>query len=194
MPGFVLRAAALLLLMTCGLVAWTTAAVVRQSVRDEAAPADAIIILGAAEYRGKPSPVLRARLDHGLDLWRRKLAPVILTTGGAGENSRFTEAEAARDYLVQHGVKAESILLETEGGSTLQSTAAAAEILRRMSLRSCIVVSDGYHVFRAKRMLERSGLVAYGSPRQGSHDGWRYTWLCVRQAAGYWLWTLGLAR
>jgi uncharacterized SAM-binding protein YcdF (DUF218 family) len=194
MSVFVFRAAALLLMIVCGLLAWTTAAVARQSARDEASPADAIVILGAAEYLGRPSPVLRARLDHGLDLWRRGLAPILLTTGGAGENSRFTEAEAARDYLVQHGVAAESILMETEGGSTLQSTAAAGEILRRMNLRRCIVVSDGYHVFRAKRMLERSGVVAYGSPRQGPSEGLRHTWLCFRQAAGYWIWTVGLAR
>jgi uncharacterized SAM-binding protein YcdF (DUF218 family) len=164
-----------------------------QSNVDEARRADVIIIMGAAEYRGKPSPVLKARLDHGLELYRQKLAPRILTTGGAGGDPVFTEGEVGRDYLVRRGVPSEAILLEDEGESTTHSIAAAAEIMRRMSLKSCIVVSDGYHIFRTKKMLEFRGLDVYGSPRPSEPKGtWRETWLFVRQAIGYMLWQGGI--
>jgi len=163
-----------------------------QSTRDESRPADVIMILGAAEYRGRPSPVLKARLEHGLELWQRRLAPLILTTGGAGGDPQFTEGEVARDYLVQQGVPSEAIIVEKEGGSTFESTTVAAEIMRRMGLKSCILVSDGYHIFRAKKMLESRGIRAYGSPRPSSArpDGW---WLYIRQAVGYVLWRAGIA-
>lgn len=167
--------------------------IAEQSNANEARPADVIIIMGAAEYRGKPSPVLRARLDHGLELYRRGLAPRILTTGGAGGDPVFTEGEVGRAYLVRNGVPSESILLEAEGESTMHSTAAAAEIMRRMNLRSCIVVSDGYHIFRVKKMLEFRGLDVYGSPRPSVPKGtWRQRWLYIRQALGYLLWRVGV--
>ena len=164
----------------------------RQSNIDEARPTDVIIVMGAAEYRGKPSPVLRARIDHALDLYRRKLAPRILTTGGAGGDPVYTEGEVARNYLVRQGVPSEAILVESEGESTWQSTAIAAEMMRRMNLRSAIVVSDGYHIFRTKKMLEFRGLDVYGSPRPEEPKGtWREKSLFFRQAVGYLLWQVG---
>jgi uncharacterized SAM-binding protein YcdF (DUF218 family) len=191
MKRLLIAAAGLVSLVALAALGWATREVYRQSTRDEAQPADAIVVLGAAEYRGKPSPVLRARLEHALALYTQGLAPMIVTTGGSGEGSRFTEAEAGRDYLVRHGVPSENIVLETEGTTTLQSIAAVAEILDRMNLKSCIVVSDGYHVFRAKKMLEVHGLNVYGSPR---HGGGSDPWLYIRQAAGIWLWVLNLSR
>src|SRR6478609_5921518 len=116
----------------------------RQSQVDEAQAADVIVVLGAAEYRGHPSPVLEARLNHALFLYLRNLAPRILTTGGAGGDPTYTEGGVAHNYLSRHGVPSEAILVESEGESTVHSIAAAAEIMRRMNLRSCIVVSDGY--------------------------------------------------
>jgi uncharacterized SAM-binding protein YcdF (DUF218 family) len=164
-----------------------------QSTRDETRPADVIMILGAAEYRGRPSPVLKARLDHGLELFREKQAPRILTTGGAGGDPVFTEGEVGRDYLIRQGVPSEAILVESEGDTTMYSTAAAAEIMRRMGLKSCIVVSDGYHIFRAKKMLEAQGLKVYGSPRPTApHNDLRQWWLCLKQAVGYTLWSVGI--
>ena len=164
-----------------------------QSNVDEARPADVILIMGAAEYRGKPSPVLRARLQHGLDLYRRGLAPRIITTGGAGGDPVFTEGEVGRAFLVRNGVPSEAILLEAESESTVHSTAAVAEIMRRMSLGSCIVVSDGYHIFRVKKMLEFRGIDVYGSPRPSEPRGtWREYWLYARQAVGYVLWRVGV--
>jgi uncharacterized SAM-binding protein YcdF (DUF218 family) len=164
-----------------------------QSLRDEARRADVIIVLGAAEYRGKPSPVLKARLDHALDLYRQRLAPRILTTGGAGGDPIFTEGEVGRAYLSSHGVPAENIIVERRGESTVHSIAAAAEIMRRMGLNSCIVVSDGYHIWRVKKMLEFRGLTVYGSPRPSeTRDDARQWRLYLRQAVGYTLWSMGI--
>lgn len=165
----------------------------RQSNVDEAQPADVILVLGAAEYRGKPSPVLKARLDHALWLYYQKMAPRILTTGGAGGDPIFTEGEVSRAYLVERGIPSEAILVESEGESTMYSTAVAAEMMRRMGLKSCIVVSDGYHIFRVKKMLEFRGLSVYGSPRPSVPKGtWGEEWLFVRQSVGYLLWQIGI--
>lgn len=178
---------------TAGILARYTVQIYREADVDEARPVDLIVVLGAAEYRGRPSPVLKARLDHGLDLYRRRLAPRILTTGGAGGDPDFTEGGVGRDYLVRNGVPAEAILVEPEGETTVQSVVAAAEIMRQRNLTSCIVVTDGYHVFRTKRLLEDQGIAAYGSPRPAPPaagvDYWR---LCFRQAVGYLLWNVGI--
>jgi uncharacterized SAM-binding protein YcdF (DUF218 family) len=165
-----------------------------QSAIDEARPADVILVLGAAEYRGRPSPVLRARLDHALELYNRKLAPLILTTGGAGGEKLFTEGAVGRSYLTSRGVPSEAIIVENEGESTVQSTAMAAEIMRRMGLHSVIVVSDGYHIYRVKQMLEFRGLEVYGSPRKEQHPTpFHEGWNTVKQAIGYLLWKAGMA-
>lgn len=181
-----------LVLVVAGLlvkVAGVAGEIQRQSLMDEAQPADAIIVLGAAEYRGKPSPVLEARLNHALFLYLRHIAPRIITTGGAGGDPVFTEGSVGRSYLSEHGVPPEAIVVEREAGSTAQSVAAVAEIMRRMNLQSAVVVSDGYHIFRVKKMLESSGLKVYGSPRPSAPpDRWQY----LRQAVGYLLWRAGI--
>jgi uncharacterized SAM-binding protein YcdF (DUF218 family) len=164
-----------------------------QSTRDEARPADLILVLGAAEYRGRPSPVLRARLDHALELYRRGLAPHIMTTGGAGGDPVFTEGSVSRAYLIGQGVPSDAIVAQTEGDTTVYSTGLAGEIMRRMGLHSVIVVSDGYHIFRVKKMLEFGGMQVYGSPRKETnreplHERWNY----VKQAVGYLLWRVGV--
>lgn len=174
-------------------VAQLTIAVRAQAQLDEARPSDIIVVLGAAEYNGKPSPVFKSRLDHAYDLYSRKLAPRILTTGGSGGEFVHTEAEVGRQYLAARGVPVEMIHIEREGATTAQSTAASAEIVKRLGWNSCILVSDGYHLFRAKRMMESYGLNCVGSPRQAKemsnlHTGWLY----LRQAVGYSLFELGL--
>ena len=175
-------------------VAFLSVRIEQQSSRDEAQPSDVILVLGAAEYRGRPSPVLRARLDHALELYHRKLAPRIMTTGGAGGDPVFTEGGVGRTYLIGQGVPDEAVIVESEGESTVQSTAMAGEIMHRMGLHSAVVVSDGYHIYRVKEMLQSRGLKVYGSPRKERnpellHDGWNY----VKQAIGYLLWRAGMA-
>jgi uncharacterized SAM-binding protein YcdF (DUF218 family) len=158
--GFAVLLTALLL----GYLFYVAGQIERQSTIDEAQAADIIIVLGAAEYRGKPSPVLQGRLNHALVLYLRGLAPYILTTGGAGGDPNFTESEVGRAYLAEHGVPSEAIVVESEGATTVQSVNASAEIMRRMNLHSCIVVSDGYHIYRVKRLLEAQRIKVYGSP------------------------------
>jgi len=166
----------------------------KQSVKDEANRSDMIIVMGAAEYRGKPSPVLRSRLDHALELYRAHYAPLILTTGGSGGDPKFTEAEVGRSYLIDRGIPPERIVVENHGQTTAQSLAAAFEIMQRMSLRSCIVVSDGYHIFRAKKYLQAEGLTVFGSPRiSNPRPEWKEWWEYMRQAVGFMLWQIGLA-
>ena len=174
-------------------IAYLALRIRRQAALDEARPADVILVLGAAEYRGRPSPVLRARLDHALDLYNQQYAARIMTTGGAGGDPVFTEAAVGRAYLISQGVPSEAIIVETEGESTVHSIALAAEILRRMNLSSVIVVSDGYHIYRAKEMLRAHGLQVYGSPRKEQNpEALREQWNYVRQAIGYVLWRFGV--
>jgi uncharacterized SAM-binding protein YcdF (DUF218 family) len=185
-----------LMLGSAGLQIATVAREIRlQSTVDEVQPADVIVVLGAAEYRGRPSPVLEARLNHALFLYLQNLAPRILTTGGRGGDPTFTEGEVAYAYLSRHGVPSEAILVESEGETTVQSIAAAVEIMRQMNLKSCIVVSDGYHIYRVKKMLAAQGMKVYGSPRPSdrpSGEGWRAEWVYVRQAIAYDLWSIGI--
>ena len=170
-----------------------TLAIRDQAQKEEARPSDMIVVLGAAEYNGKPSPVFRSRLDHAYDLYRNKMAPRILTTGGSGGERVHTEAEVGRQYLANRGIPVENIYVEIKGATTAQSTAASAEILKRMGMNTCILVSDGYHLFRAKKMMESYGLDCVGSPRQSRDVGYLQTgWLYMRQAVGYSLFDLGL--
>jgi len=165
----------------------------RQSRLDEARPADVIVVMGAAEYRGHPSPVFKLRLDHAASLYQRRLAPYIMTTGGPGGDPNFTEGGVGRSYLIDRGIPAEAIIVENQGESTVHSLSAASEILRRMGLHSCIVVSDGYHVFRVKRILQQKGFEAFGSPRApGDTSVPREWWQYFRQAVAYVLWRIGV--
>jgi len=138
--------------------------------------------------------VLEARLNHALFLYLKGMAPRIITTGGAGGDPVFTEGSVGRAYLAERGVPPEAIVVEREGESTAQSVAAVVEIMRRMNLKSAIVVSDGYHIFRVKKMLESSGMRVFGSPRPSvPQGGWRERWLYFRQAVGFLMWKVGIA-
>lgn len=164
-----------------------------QARLDEVRQVDVIVVLGAAQYWGRPSPVLRARLDHALKLYRHGFAPRIITTGGVGRGAAFSESEVSREYLSQQGVPAEFVTVETEGKSTIQSALAVAEIMDRMELRSCVVVSDAYHIFRIKRMFESLGIEVYGSPRRPQQiSAWRRHWFYARESLGYILWRVGI--
>ena len=194
MRSLLRKALVAIILALFGYLAYVSVQIGHQSTRDEARPADAILVLGAAEYRGRPSPVLKARLDHALTLYQQKMAPLLITTGGSGGDPDFTEGGVGRSYLIGHDVPSDAIVVEPEGETTAHSIAAAGEIMQRMALTSCILVSDGYHIYRAKKMLESRGIRVYGSPRQsnprGDAEEW---WLYVRQAVGYLMWVMGLS-
>ena len=193
-----IKRAAVLITMALGILALgylilLSVRIGNESARDEAQPADVIVVMGAAEYRGHPSPVLKLRLDHAVQLYQQHLAPYIMTTGGPGGDPSFTEGGVGRSYLIDRGVPAEAIVVETEGDSTAYSLSAASEIFRRMGLRSCIIVSDGYHIYRVKKLLESRGLTVYGSPRtERSRDSLAYRWNYVKQAVGYLLSSCGV--
>lgn len=165
-----------------------------QSTTDEARKADVIIVMGAAEYRGKPSPVLQGRLNHALLLYLSGVAPYVLTTGGAGGDPDYTEGGVGQTYLTQHGVPASAILTENQGSTTSESLDSAAEMMRRQNLHSCVVVSDGYHIYRVKRLLEAHGFRVYGSPRPSDAQPGdaKLRWLYFRQAIGFMLWQAGV--
>lgn len=135
-----------------------------QGDRDERRVADAIVILGAAQYDGRPSPVLEARLLHGIDLYEAGLAPILVVTGGKAEGDRTTEAAAARAYAVAHGVPETAILSEDRGRTTLESLEAVRELLRGRGLTSAVFVSDRTHMLRVLRIATDQGIEAWGSP------------------------------
>lgn len=166
--------------------------IVRQSGRDEAQPADAIVVFGAAEYVGKPSPVFRARLDHAYSLFRLGLAPIVITTGGSGNDLRYTEGGVGFSYLEHRGIATDHLLAETEAHNTGASAESVAAIMRQHGMKSCIAVSDGYHLFRIKHMMARQGVEAFGSPRAESRaqSRWRAAQLIAREVISFTLWKL----
>ena len=139
-------------------------AVVQRGQRDEAKPSAAIVVLGAAQYEGKPSPVLRARLDHALALWGKGTAPKLILTGGRGPRDTTSEAEVGRRYAIRHGVPADAIALETEGRTTSESLRAVSRMMERESDRSVVLVSDRFHMLRLAILARRLGLRPHTSP------------------------------
>jgi uncharacterized SAM-binding protein YcdF (DUF218 family) len=155
-------------------------AVLVWSSRDEARPAQAIVVLGAAQYAGKPSPVLRARLDHALDLWNRHLASLLILTGGTGSGDTTSEAAVGRKYAKKHGVPDSAILVENEGRTTSESMRAVAGILEVRGLQSALLVSDPFHMLRLRILARRFGFTPYTSPTRTSpispnrEERWKY--------------------
>jgi uncharacterized SAM-binding protein YcdF (DUF218 family) len=162
----------------------------RQSWRDEARKADCIVVFGAAEYSGRPSPVLRSRLDHAYSLFHRGLAPLVITTGGYGGDPQFSEGGVGRGYLMGRGIPENALIAETQADNTDESVERVAAIMHANGMQSCIAVSDGYHIFRIKKMLERQGFQVYGSPRPQAHppSKWREFVLVSREVVSYALW------
>ena len=147
---------------------------------DEARPADAIVVLGAAQYDGRPSPVLKARLDHGIALYERGLAPKLIVTGGRGVGDTTTEAAVGRRYAIRHGVPARAILVEDVGRTTNESMDGVAEIMRRWGMRRAVLVSDPFHMLRLDILARRHGITAWTSPTRTSPieantlEAWQY--------------------
>lgn len=165
MKKWLRRAAAAVLVALLAWPAWLAFQVWEQSRRDELGPADAIVVLGAAQYHGRPSPVLRARLDHAAYLYREGFSGTIVVTGGKRVGDRFTEAETGRLYLEAEGIPTEDILHENEGRSSLQSLRNVALLARDRGIRSILLVSDPLHSERIKRIAFDLGFAdTYSSP------------------------------
>lgn len=173
----------------------TAARIVKTSSLEELHHADAIVVFGAAEYAGHPSPVLRARLDHALELFQGGVAPVVITTGGAASDPSYSEGGVGHDYLMHHGVPERSLIAETQGHDTSESAVRVAVIMRANGLHSCVAVSDAYHVFRIRKLLQYEGVgPVYVAPRRDSKP---HSWIqravaILRETASYSLWKLGL--
>jgi len=131
---------------------------------DQSRPVGAIVVLGAAQYVGRPSPVLRARLDHAIALWRRGLAPIMIVTGGTGRGDTTSEAAVSQRYVVQHGVPIRAILLETEGRTTSESMAGVSALMGGQGRRDVLLVSDPFHMLRLTIIARRHGFEPYASP------------------------------
>jgi uncharacterized SAM-binding protein YcdF (DUF218 family) len=174
----------------------TSIRIVRTASLQETRLADAIVVFGAAEYAGHPSPVLRARLDQGFDLFHQGLAPVVITTGGAGADTKFSEGGVGRDYLMRRGVPERKLIAETQGRDTAESAVRVGVIMHANGLHSCVAVSDAYHVFRIRKLLEHEGVgPVYVAPRPDSRPrGVLQRMLAVlREASSYLLWRVGIS-
>lgn len=158
----------------------TYRSIARQAVTDETRPSEAIVVFGAAQYYGKPSPVYKSRLDHALVLYQRGIAPLVITTG-ASTDSKFTEGGVGRDYLIAAGVPETAVIAETQATDTSDSAERVASILRKNGKTTCVAVSDGYHMFRIKAMMAKQGIAAYGAPRSQLKP------LTARQRVSYYL-------
>ncbi|HET6178275.1 MAG TPA: YdcF family protein [Candidatus Sulfotelmatobacter sp.] len=173
----------------------TVIRIIRTASLQETHAADAIVVFGAAEYSGRPSPVLRARLDHALDLFHRGVAPVVITTGGAAADPSFSEGGVGRDYLMHHGVPERSLIAETQGNDTAESAVRVGVIMRANGLHSCVAVSDAYHVFRIRKLLEHEAIgPVYVAPRPDSqpHNAAQRAVAVMREATSYFLWRVGI--
>lgn len=157
----VVLAVAMIPLLIAGAVIW-------QARTDETRPVDAIVVLGAAQYNGRPSNVLSARLDHALDLYERGFAPTIVLTGGKAEGDVYTEAETGNMYLQERGVPGSAILMESEGRDTWTSMQGVADVLRGTDIQRILLVSDGFHLLRSELMARELGLEPYSSAASDS--------------------------
>jgi uncharacterized SAM-binding protein YcdF (DUF218 family) len=174
-------------------VLWVYAEIKHYAKVDEARPADAIAVFGAAEYDGRPSPVLRARLEQGLLLYQRGLAPLIITLGGSGDQ-QHSEGGVGLDFLVGRGVPESRIIAETQSRTTEESARRLAAIAAENDIHSIVAVSDGTHLFRIRRLCESYGLRVYTSPRAvGRRIGrWRRAQRVAHEIASYTGWKLGI--
>src|ERR1700686_1003789 len=185
----------LLLAALAAFLTLTSIRIVHEGSLQELHPADAIVVFGAAEYAGRPSPVLRARLDHAFDLFRQGIAPVVITTGGAASDPSFSEGGVGLDYLKRRGIPERNLIAETQGADTAQSAIRVAVIMRANGLHSCVAVSDAYHVFRIKRLLQHQGIApVYVAPRPDSRPRGvaQRAYAVLREASSYLLWKLGM--
>lgn len=166
--GRAVRGIAVAGLVVVAVWACTVAAIHLYGRRDEARAADAIVVLGAAQYDGRPSPVLQARLDHAVALYREGTAPLIIMTGGVGPGDTVSEAVVSARYAARMGVPREAILTERTGLTTVASIAAVRDTLRNRGLETAVLVSDPFHMLRLKLLAKRFGFTGLTSPTRSS--------------------------
>jgi uncharacterized SAM-binding protein YcdF (DUF218 family) len=169
--------------------------IIVNSAGDPLEKADAIVVFGAAEYDGRPSPVYKARLDHAAELYRRGLAPIVITTGGAGADPRFSEGEVGREYLAAQGIRDSRLIAETQSPDTAESARRVGTIMRANGMHTCLAVSDGYHIFRIRRMLTKEGIRVIGAPRPNSRPAtfWKRQEAVWHEIASFTLWLMHLS-
>jgi uncharacterized SAM-binding protein YcdF (DUF218 family) len=185
------------LLLVAGLIAilgwfvWLYGRIHFYATHDEARPADAIAVFGAAEYDGRPSPVLRARLDHALALYRERLAPLVITLGGGG-GPGDSEGGVGHDYLLAHGVPENQIIAETQSRNTEESATRLSAIARENRLNRILAVSDGTHLFRIHALCTSMGLNVFTSPRTEARPlgFWDSAMRLMHEMLSYSLWRL----
>ena len=163
-----LRIAAALAVLLATSWLFVLAAIYLYGGRDDAQKADVVVVLGAAQYDGRPSPVLRARLDHAIRLYHAGIAPRMITTGGVGPGDTVSEAMVGRRYAARHGVPADSILTERSGLGTTESLAAVVRLMRDGKMESAVLVSDPFHMLRLRLLAARFGIAAHSSPTRTS--------------------------
>jgi uncharacterized SAM-binding protein YcdF (DUF218 family) len=170
--------------------------IVHEAGLQQVQPADAIVVFGAAEYAGRPSPVFRARLDHAYDLFQRGAAPVVITTGGSAADPTFSEGGVGHDYLMRRGIPEAKLIAETQGTDTASSAERVAVIMRTNRMHTCVAVSDEYHVFRIRKLLESEGVQVYVAPRPDSRPRslWQRGLAVLREAASYVAWRLHIMK
>jgi vancomycin permeability regulator SanA len=140
----------------------------RSATTEDAQPADIIVVLGAAQYNGRPSPVFKVRLDHSVSLFRRNYARLIMTTGGHGLDPRFSEAGVGKAYLLRQNIPEQCIVADASGSNTTESIERSVPYLKMQNFNHVIAVSDGFHLFRIKQIFRNHQITAYGSPARNS--------------------------
>ena len=186
---------AVVLLSALGWSVWVYVQIEHYAYEDQAAAADVICVFGAAEYRGgKPSPVLRARLDHALALYEHGIAPVVITLGGSAPGDTYSEGQVGQAYLMANGVPEKAIIAETKSRSTDEQALRIVAIARTKGYHRVVIVSDPAHLFRIREICANEGLQVLTSPRQqvasvGSSTEWKQVW---HEVVAYTLWRMHL--
>jgi uncharacterized SAM-binding protein YcdF (DUF218 family) len=185
---FLLWCVFLILLVVAGWSGWVVHQINLVAAQDQAQPADAIAVFGAAEYSGRPSPVYHARLDHAVTLYRKGIAPIVITFGGGSDkDSGKTEGGVGRDYLLANGVPYDKIIAETHSVDTEQQVELLAQIAEENSLQHIVLVSDNTHLFRIQELCRNAGLDVYTSPRPalGHIDSYDLFWRYFHEIVSY---------
>jgi uncharacterized SAM-binding protein YcdF (DUF218 family) len=185
---------AVAVLAATGWCIWVYVQIEHFAYEDQAAPGDVICVFGAAEYAGRPSPVLRARLDHALALYEHGIAPVLVTLGGSAPGDAYSEGQVGQAYLMAHGVPEKAIIAETQSRNTEEQALRIVAIARTNSFHRVVIVSDPTHLFRVREICASEGLQVLTSPRQqvsavGSSSEWQQVW---HEIVAYTLWRLHL--